>query len=476
MRLMTISSAIAMAIGMAASLTSCGGGKFEGVMIWGPEEHQQLYLDACAEFKKTHPEFTAEIKVGSQGDAGAYANLSIDPESGGSIFTFANDQLINIRNIGAISKLSSENTAWIKANNVAVSCEAGKIGDNYYAYPISADNGFVFVYNKDAFVGTSVWDSNADSLKEGYTFRDLYSALDERGKLSGHEKWADSYCVWPAGSAWYESGAFFATGGDYSVEYDEKGNQLSASCSFGYQTVDGKDDYTIGLEAARCMVNTYTNADGSINKHFIYSDDTNPAYNDVVSKYSAADSEKPLAGIVTWNNSVLRTNYGDNYRVAVLPTLVSDTKTLGGTGTKYTWKSFSGYKLMGVNPYTPFATKSEDNLKMLHELAKYLSDTEVSLKRYENSQLGPSNLKAQKDPAVASDKFLKALNEQYGLLDGKGARVQESVPSNYWSPIGTFGNGLFHAVESGTKGAYDTEANLKRTLKSLQADIESAAK
>jgi len=476
-RLMTISSALIFAVGMAASLSSCGSGKFEGVMIWGPIEHQKVYEDATAKFKKENPSFTAEVKYGSQGDAGAYANLAVDPESGGSIFTFPNDQLVNIRRIGAISKLSSENASWIKENHVAPSCEAGKIGDNYYAYPVSADNGFVFIYNRDAFKDTIVWDASKDTIKEGYTFRDLYAALDQRGAQSGHEKWAKGLCLWPCGSAWYESGAFFATGGDYSVTYDEKGEQTGASCSFGYTTKsDGTQDFTVGLEAARCMVNSYTNADGSISEHFMYSDDGNPAYNDLVDKYSVADSTQPLAGIVSWNNSVLRKNWGDNYDVAVLPTLVSDTATLGGTGNKYTWKSFSGFKLMGVNPYTPFATKNEDNLAMLHKFAKYLSDKDVSLKRYESTSLGPSNIEAQKDTTVASDKFLKALNAQYNLLDGKGARVQDSTPSNYWSPIGTFGNGLFHAVQDKTKGAYDNENNLKRTLKSLQADIESATK
>lgn len=461
---------------LCAAVSSCGSGTFEGVMIWGPVEHQELYLNAVEQFKKDNPDFTAEVQFGSQGDAGAYANLAVDPESGGSIFTFPNDQLINIRRIGAIGKLPAANVTWIKENNVLPACDAGKIGDDYYSYPISADNGFVFIYNKDAFVDTAVWDSAADNLKAGYTFRDLYAALDERGAQSGHEKWAKSYCIWPSGSAWYESGVFFATGGDYSVVYDEKGNQTGASCSFGYKEVDGKEDYTIGLEAARCMINSFTNKDGSVSNHFVYSDDTNPAYNDVVSKYSVKDSEIPLAGVVSWNNPVLRTNYGDNYRVAVLPTLESDTAQLGGTGERYTWKSFSGFKLMGVNPYTKFASKSEENLSMLHKLAKYLSDTEVSLKRYETSALGPSNLKAQQDPEVAKDKFLTALNEQYSLLDGKGARVQDSVPSNYWTPIATFGNGLFNAIKDKTTGAYDTVFNIKRTLKSLQGDIESATK
>jgi arabinogalactan oligomer/maltooligosaccharide transport system substrate-binding protein len=474
-RIMTLASAAVLALGATSMLSSCGG-TFEGVMIWGPIEHQAVYEKAVADFKVDHPEFTAEVQYGSQGDAGAYANLAVDPQSGASLYTFPNDQLINIKRIGAIAKLSDENVTWVKENHVAASVEAGKIGDNYYAYPISADNGFVFTYNKDAFRDTSVWDSTTDGLKAGYTFRDLYKALDERGAQTGHEKRANGLALWASGSAWYEAGVFFATGGDYSVVYDEKGKQTSASCTFGYKTVEGVEDYTIGLEATRCMINSFTNEDGTISKHFMYSEDTNPAYNDLVDKYSVADSEKPLAGIVTRNNPVLRTNWGDDYAVAVLPTLESATTTLGGTGNKYTWKTFSGFKLLGVNPYTPYAQKSEENLKMLHELAKYLSGKEVSLERYDSTSLGPSNLEAQEDPTVAADKYLVALNEQYNLLDGKGARVQDSTPSNFWTPIATFGNGLYNAISTGASGQFDNETNVKRTLKSLQADIESATK
>ncbi len=480
-KIVTLACAGFISLGAAVSLSSCG--RFEGVMIWGPEEHQKLYLDAAKKFKEENPDFTAEVRYGSQGDAGAQSNLSVDPQTGGSVYTFANDQLVNIRRIGAIAKLNSDSVDWIKANHVNAACEAGKIGDTYYAYPVSADNGFVLVYNKDAFKDTRVWDASTGTLKQGYTFRDLFAALDERGAQAGHEKWANGLAIWPSGSAWYESGVFFATGGDYSVTYDDKGNQTAASCSFGYTTDDkGNKDYTIGLEAVRCMVNSFTEEDGSISKHFMYSDDSTPAYNDVVDKYSGdlsgvqEEDNKPLAAIVTWNNSVLRKNWGDDYAVTVLPTLESKTAQLGGTGNKYTWKSFSGFKLMGVNPLCAYAQKSEENLLMLHKFARYLTDTQVSLDRYESTSLGPSNLKAQENEEVKADKYLTALNAQYALNDGQGARVQDSTPSNYWTPIATFGNVLFNAIKNKTSGSFDTIVNTQRQLAQLQADIESSTK
>lgn len=474
--------AAVLAAGATAALSSCGDSQFDGILIWGPEEHEQLYMEAINEYKAAHPDFKTEVRFAAQGDAGANDNVGKDVESAGSIITFPNDQLISLKRYGALSKLTDASVTWAKENNVEASVEAGKIGDGYYAYPISADNGFVFLFNRDAFKDTSVWDATKNGLKEGYTFRDLFAALDERGAQAGHEKWANGKVIWPSGSAWYESGVFFATGGDYAVEYDEKGVQKSATCNFGYNMVDGQKDFSHGLDAIRCMMNTMTNEDGSFNSHFTYTDDTDPAYNDYVSDHIGNGSkaeEEPLAGVISWNNSAPREAWGEDYDVEILPTLVAESKLLGGDGTRYTWRSFSGFKLMGVNPFSAFARKAPDNIVILHELAQYLAGKDVSLKRYAATQLGPSNLEAQQDEAVKADKFLNALNRQYNLVDkdGKniGFRVQDSTPANFWTPIANFGKGVYEAVHDGKTGSFNNITNAQRQLNQLQFDIEASA-
>jgi len=475
--------AAVMVAGAATALCSCGSGGFDGILIWGPEEHSGVYTAAIEAYKKDHPDFKTEVRFAALGDAGANGNVEKDVESAGSIITFPNDQLISLKRMGALSKLTEDSANWIKQNNVVASCEAGKIGEGYYAYPISADNGFVLLFNKDAFKDTAVWDAEKQTFKEGYTFRDLYAALDERGAQPGHEKWANGKVIWPEGSAWYESGAFFATGGDYSVEYDEKGVQLKATCNFGYNTLpDGTKDFSHGLDTVRAIMNTMTNEDGTINKHFAYTDDTDPAYNDYVSDHVGNGSkaaEEPLAGVVSWNNSVPRDAWGEDYDCAILPTLVAESKLLGGEGTRYTWRSFSGFKLIGVNPFSAFARKNADNIVILHELARYLSGKDVSLMRYAASKLGPSNLEAQKDPEVQTDKFLNALNKQYSLVDDKGNpigfRVQDSTPANFWTPIANFGKGIYQACAEGKTGAFNNIKNTERQLAQLQYDIEASA-
>lgn len=480
-KLLMAFAAAAIGVGTAASLTSCGS--FEGILFWGPSEHEALYKALWNEFVEANPEYAdIEFQYGNKGDAGAYDGLAVDVQSGASIYTFANDQLANIVRIGAAAALPDADAKWIEENHTQAANDAGKIDGKYYGYPVSADNGYVFCYNKEAFEGTSVWDKETDNLKAGYTFRDLYKALDEKGldKETGYD-WSNGLVLWACGSAWYESGVFFGTGGDYSIKFDSEGKQESAECWFGYtEDESGNKDYTIGLEAARCMVNSYTNEDGSISKHFMYSDDEKPAYNDLVSKY-IAEKSRPLAGVVSWNNgAVFESKWGDNYRATVLPTLEAKTKQLAGDGTKYTWKTFGGYKLMGINPYSAFARKDPQNLTILRELAQFLTGYEASMDRFEASGLGPSNLEAQQNEAVQASPFLSALADQYALTNDEGKnigyRVQDSTPTNFWDPVAAFGKNLYEKISTGKDDGYGSEESIKPTLERLQLDIESATK
>lgn len=473
-KIFSIAAVAVLAAGTAAAVTSCK--KETGILLWGPSEHVDLYYELWDSFVEANPEYKdIPFEVGTNGDAGAYAAMAVDPQSGASIYTFANDQLANLRRIGAIAPVSGANEEWILANHSQFSCDAGKIENTYYGYPVSQDNGYVFCYSKDAFRGTAVWDAERDTLKEGYTFRDLYAALEERGTQAGHEKWGNGLVLWPSGSAWYQAGVFFATGGDYKVEFNTDGSQKSAECWFGYTENGGTKDFTVGREATAAMINSYTNEDGTISKHFMYSEDTIPAYNDIVTQYIGND-EQPLAGIVSWNNAgVFQDGWGEDYACAVLPTLEADSVQLPGSGKKYTWKTFAGCKLMGVNPYSEFARKSEENLVLLHKLAQYLTDYDASMARFNKNGLAPSNLKAIENEKVASSPFVTALAEQMALEDESGNtigyRVQDSTPTNFWTPIGAFGLQLFNAVESGA----DIASTIDATLEGLQGDIIAAA-
>ena len=478
-KILSILLIAALVVSCAVSLSACSGGS-KVIMIWGPEEQRELYLQWAEEFKELHPD---ELKgysfdYAGSGDAGAYSNMSIDPTKGAAIYTFANDQMANLANLNALSPLSGADLEWAKANNI--------ISNGYYMY-----------YNRSAFEGTSVWDAEKGDLKEGYTFRDLFNALDEKT-----DNWKNGLVSWPFGDSWYVSGVFFAVGGDFEVKYDSEGKQVSAACSFGYTLPEGAEnyrdgDYTLGETAVQCMLNTFRNPDGTINPHFKYTDGDKVPYNDTVSTFTNPENpqcqETPFAATIngTWKAAELHKNWGDDYAATVLPMLEDD------AGNKYTMRTFAGYKHLGVNPMCEFAQKDPNNIVILHQMAQYMSSKEAQIARYNLTGSGPSNKEALADPAIAQDTALVALNTQYArdcyypagtklkdekgdslagqpVGNGKGFRVQDSVPANYWTPISNFAQTMWQEYSSGTLNAF-SEKNLHKTLAQLQMDIEAAS-
>ncbi len=494
-RTLSLLLVLVMVLSMVAVLSGCST-KEKVIMLWGPEEHRDIYLKYANQFKEQNPDafkgYTFDF-AGS-GNAGAYANMSVDPTKGAAIYSFPNDQMANLANLNALSPLGQSDMAWNRENNSAASIEAGKLGEKYMAYPLQADNGFFMYYRKDVFEGTSVWDAEKGTLKEGYTFRDLYAAIEEKGG-----SFANAKVSWAFGDSWYVSGVFFALGGDYEVVYNSEGKQTSASCNFTYTLPEGvtnwKDgDYTLGETAVELMLNTFMNADGTLNPHFLYTDSDKVPYNDTVSTYTNPANpqaqETPLVATVngTWKYNELLTNWGEeNLGAAPLPMLEDN------EGNKYAWKTFAGYQLLGVNPLCEFVQDNPENITILHQLAQYISDCEAQLERFNASGAGPSNLKALENEAVKNNVALQALNAQYArecvypaghekagqpIGNGLGMRVQDSVPANYWTPIANFAQVMWQEYS-----AYLTEgkalstfsaSKLHRTLADLQAQIEQS--
>lgn len=482
-------------VASVVTLAACDNTKT--LLIWGPGDHEDVYLEWVQKFMDQYPEQFEGYKVqfAGSGDVGAYAAMNVDPSTGAAVYTFSNDQMANLVNLASLSPVIGDNLTWSQKNNSKAAFDATFIGDKSYAYPCQADNGYYMYYNKSAFRGTAVWDSTNDTLKEGYTFRDLYAALDEKGG-----DWANGKVTWAMGDSWYVSGVFFAVGGDYEVKYDAAGKQSSADCWFGFTLPEGvtdnkKGDYTVGMDAYECLKNTITvsNTDNTVNSHYLYSDaDKNPL-NDNIDIYTNPDNAQgkntPLAAAIsgTWKAKKLQEVWGDDYGATVLPTLETN------DGELFAMKNFAGYKHIGVNPQNEFAKQSRENLELLHKLAQYLSDKEASLAKYEATGAGPSNLEALKDPKIAADSALIALNAQYNRVckypdnysktdlrgqvigNGLGYRIQDSVPANYWTPIQKFGNNLYIEFSSGTLENFASRGKIMDYLAALQTEISQAA-
>ena len=169
---------------------------------------------------------------------------------------------------------------------------------------------------------------------------------------------------------------------------------------------------------------------------------------------SSADSAVDYAAIIdgTWDSSTIKTAFGENFACAELPSFV------GSDGETYHLSGFSGYKLLGIKPQT-----DADKLAACYALAQYLSDTEVSLARFELAGWGPSNIAAQQDEAVQSDEVLSAVAIQETYNVGQG-----QYSTNYWSIMDTLGAD----AANGTGGVEDCLTYLTDIQEQLIADIE----
>ena len=149
-----------------AGLAGCGGGDNSTptgttvkLTLWGASEHQTMLGEMVTAFKAANPNTTYEITLGVCSEADAYTKLSTDPSAGADVYAFANDQILNLNRVGALARLGGDNLEAMKSANGEGAVNATKIGDGYYAYPYSSDNGYFLYYNKSVVTDTSSLDA-----------------------------------------------------------------------------------------------------------------------------------------------------------------------------------------------------------------------------------------------------------------------------------------------------------------------------
>ena len=138
---------------------------------------------------------------------------------------------------------------------------------------------------------------------------------------------------------------------------------------------------------------------------------------DIVSAIKDGSCCAAISG--TWNASTAEEAWGEGYAATKLPTY-----TLNGEQVQM--GSFSGYKLVGVNPHSA-------NVGVAMMLADFITNEDNQIKRFNDRKLGPSNINANSTEAVQSAPAIAALAEQssYATLQRVGA--------NYWSSAASLG-------------------------------------
>lgn len=342
------------------------------IKIWVPDAVTGVTETLCNSFFEAHPEMNGyTVKIEPMGEGDAAGNVITDVEAAPDLYAFAQDQMARLVTAGALTTINGDYATFVQESNDAGAAAAAKVGSEVYAFPLTSDNGYFMYYDKSVITDPSSLDQIiADCEAAGKNF------------------------YFDTGS-WYQTAFFFATGCELSFETDEKGNFTSIKNTYA------SENGLKALKAIRAMSESKCYMDGS-------------SVGDAVNWAAIVDG--------TWDSSAAKDVLGDNYACAPLPKFTVDGETfqLGG---------FGGFKLMGVKPQA-----EAGKLVVCLELAKYLSDTDAQLTRFNEVGWGPSNLKAQQDPAVQADEALSALGEQLQYTIPQG-----QYPNDYWSEADALG-------------------------------------
>ncbi len=373
----------------------------KNITIWADGTIVDLTQEAADAWLEEQGYDDWTVTVESVGCDDSASKMITDVEGGADIYGFAQDQLARLVAAGALQPVTGDYASWVAESNNENAVEAASAGDIVYAFPMTADNGYFMYYDSSVVTDPS-------------TLEGIVEQCEAAGK--------NFYFYY---NSWYVESFFFATGCTLEYETDTDGNFIGA-------TIDiASDAGVVALNEMIELASSEYHQSGST-----VGDTTNAAV--VVSG--------------TWDKTDAQKLFGDNYACAKLPTFT------GSDGETYQMYSFAGYKLIGVKPQT-----ETGKWYVCMELAEYLTDYDMQMKRFEEVGWGPSNLEALESDEVQNDETLTAWNEQMDY-----SVVQGQYPNDYWTTI----NALASDVLTGT---INENSDLDASLQDVQDTLTSLA-
>ena len=326
--------------------------------LWGSQDDQAMLSEMVEGFKAANPDKSYEIELGVVGEPDARARYLEDPTAAADVFAFANDQILDLVNAGALYEVTINKDA-IVAANVAGSIEAATVNGELYAYPMTADNGYFLYYDK------SVIDEEAVKSLDG-----ILAAAQAAGKRMFMD----------VSNGWYIASFFLGAGGTLTVV---DGVQV---CDFNNEK---------GLAAGEA-IKAFT-----AHEAFMTGDDA---------ILTGGMGDTIAAGVSgTWNADAIKEKLGDNYAAAKLPTFTA-------AGEQVQMSSFAGFKLVGVNSMTEYPedamalaewlTNEENQLKRFEQRAMGPSNINVAQSEAVQANIALAALAAQANYAYSQKEVL----------------------------------------------------------------------
>ena len=312
------------------------------------QDHTKELIDA---FKAQYSSVDFDITLGAESESTAKDTVLTDITAAADVYSFADDQITELVNAGALQAVSLGYTYDVKTANAAGAVDAATVNGQLYAYPMTADNTYYLFYDKSVFS-----EEDVNSLDT------MVTKAKAAGKKIGFE----------FGNAWYLYGWFAGAGLDAYLG-DSGANVCNWNTGAGPDVAQAIMDY--------CKEGTVVNI----------TDDGSAVTGVKEGTYAAV-----VNGI--WNSSALQEEWGANFGAAKLPEFTAGGQT-------YQMNSYFSCKLVGVNPHS-------ENVGWAMVLAEYLTNESAQKSRFEKVGWGPSNSNAAASPEVQASADIAAISEQ----------------------------------------------------------------
>lgn len=369
--------------------------------VWASEEDQTLTTQLLEDFKAQYPDVTFDIKLGSESESTAKDTILADVEAAADVFAFADDQINELVAAGALQAVSATYTYDVAGENAAGAVEAATVNGTLYAYPMTADNGYFMFYDASVFTEDDV-----------QTLEKMIEVADAAGKKIAMD----------ISNGWYIYSFFQGAG--YELTLNDDG--INNTCTWNGAGATDVAQAIMDLCATGVLVDM--------------SDE----------EMATAIAEGTVVAAVngTWRAETASDAWGENYAATKLPTFEV-------AGEAKQMSSYSGYKLIGVNPYSA-------NVGWSMLLAEYLTNTESQTARFEARGLGPANLAAASSSAVQENPAIAALAAQAAYA------TPQRVGGNFWTPAETLGQ----ILASGNPDGTDLQTLLDTTVEGITAPVQ----
>ena len=366
--------------------------------MWGAEEDQDLLREISDKFIEKYGNYGGKITInlGTQSESTAKDTVLTDPTAAADVYAFADDQLNELVKAGALQEVQL-NADDIKSRNTPASVDAATVDGKLYAYPLTADNGYFMFYDKSFFT--------EDDVKSLDTMMEKAAAAGKKVSMD-------------VANGWYLYSFYAGAGLNLGLADD------------GVNTVCNWNEAP-GADVTQAVI------DICKNPGFIALKDE---------EFTGKLKDGTLVAGVngTWRANDAAEVWGDNYAACKLPTY-----TLNGEQVQMA--SFSGFKLIGVNPHSA-------NVGAAMLLADYVTNEESETLRFQQRAQGPSNINAL---AAASSPALTAVVDQ-----SEYANLQR-VGGNYWASAETLGQ----ICVNGNPDGKDTQALVDDAVAGITAPV-----